>query len=389
MKLVRYMLLVLWLMAPLAYALPASAQLQGLVSQYLRAEGTSEHISAVSLTVLDTAQERSETVYAGSSIYPHAGQPIDANSLYGVGSITKSYVSAILLQLAAQPQYHFSIDDPITKFFPEYHHWHAVTLRELMNMSSGIPDYITQDDFVASLLSHPRASRTPRELIAYAYQAPLLFKPGTRWSYSNTNYILLGMVVEKLTGHTLATEMRTRLFLPLHLMHTYYAAYHLSPAVRQRLVHAYADMRDSDIPLGTDVTDNSVSLYGAAAGVVANTADTARWVDDLFTPGKVLSNAQLHTLTSLISKRTAHPMLVPTVNDPMGFGLGIDDRLDAGTGMRVYGYEGMTLGCRAFYMYFPAKHIILAVAANSSEDDAHDHLYQLLEDAYAVTMNAR
>ncbi len=389
MKLARYVLLAVLLIAPAAYALPPNAQLQGLVSQYLHTEGHREHISGVALTVLDTKQQRSETVYAGANAYPASGPRIDANSLFAVGSITKSYVSAILLQLAAEPQYHFSIDDPITKFFPRYHHWHAVTLRELMNMSSGIPDYITQDDFVTSLLEHPRATRSPRELVAYSYRAPLLFKPGTEWDYSNTNYILLGMVVEKLTGQSLASEMRTRLFLPLHLMHTYYAAYHLSPAVRRALVHAYADMRDSDIPLGTDVSDYSISLYGAAAGVIANTDDTARWVDDLFTPGKVLNATQLHALTSLISKRTALPLAIPSAADPMGFGLGIDDRLDPFTHQLVYGYEGMTLGSRAFYLYFPAKHIILAVAANSSEDGAHDHLYLLLEDAYAVTMKSR
>lgn len=362
------------------------AKLQQYADEYLKAHRVDEHISAVSITLQSSANQTPVSVYSGFTSFDNQ-TPIGADHLFQIGSITKSFTSAIILQLDDDPDFDFSINDTLDKFFPQYENWHDITIKQLMNMTSGIPDYLLNQDFIDDLIANPYSHRTPVELLNYSYQLDTRFEPGTQYDYSNANYILLGMVIEKVTGHTLAHEMKTRLFQPLKLQHTFYFSGDLDKQTYPYLVRSYMYKKiTSDfIPMGTDTTDFSMSFYGASGGIIANTSDMAQWVKELFTPGKVLSTKQLNKLTNIVSTKNGVSIPFPTSQDPDGFGMGIIYSYFSELGERAYAYEGITFAGRAVYLYVPTRDIIISATVNSSVDgseDNRDHLKGLILSLY-------
>src|SRR4029079_16510385 len=117
--------------------------------------------------------------------------PVNEQTLFQIGSITKSFVSAIILQLEADPTYHFSINDKLGKFFPEYPKWQDVTIKQLMNMTSGIPSYSNSEVFFEKYSADPYYDSTYQDMLNMVKDQDVLFKPGKQWDYSNTNYILM------------------------------------------------------------------------------------------------------------------------------------------------------------------------------------------------------
>lgn len=357
--------------------------LQSLAKDYLRKHQRDEHISAVGLTAAIVGQPP-VSVYAGSTQYDYPLPLVTEDSLFQIGSVTKSFIAAIVLQLEEDPRYHFSLDDPFDTILPEYSQWHGATIRQLMNMTSGIPSYSDDETFFRLMLDKPYRNWYPAEIVAFVYDQPLLFKPGTKWNYSNTNYLLLGMMIERLTGHSLNDEIKQRLIKPLGLDHTVYAPYRPVFSLLRHMVHGYAYRKTEgqDIPLGLDVTRYSISWAGAAGAMVSTAADEAKWVQALFTPDKVLSRPQFDKLTQLVSIKTGRPLKHLTKKDPVGFGMGIRYGYFYGIKKPVYTYEGMTLASRGFYLYEPDSKAVVAATLNSSVEEKDDHYGDLLRDAY-------
>lgn len=375
-----------------AFAKPVNTQaLQKLADDYVAAHHDDEYVSALSLSIWMPDAKSPINIYAGSKSRESV-LPVTQDTQFQIGSITKSFITAIVLQMEGEQQYHFTINDPIEKFFPEYSKWQGVTIRQLMNMTSGIPSYTNEDAFVIDYLNHPYHDLSPTELINVVAQKPLLFKPGTQWDYSNTNYILLGMLIEKLSGHTLTDEINHRLISPLHLTHTIYAPYNPTEVMLKNLVNGYSFRRSDNsngMPLGLDVTLYSLSWAGAAGAIVANAEDIAKWAKALYTPGVVLNDTQWKKLTELVSIRTAQPLPKPTENDPAGFGMGIGFGLFPVINKYVYTYEGMTLAGRGFYLAEPTTGIVIAGTLNSSLEVKDDHYTELLAAAYQLVTQER
>jgi D-alanyl-D-alanine carboxypeptidase len=367
----------------------SQARLQQYANQYLNAHRQDEHISAVSITLQYPHHQTPISAYAGYTSYDSQTR-IGADHLFHIGSITKSFTSAIILQLDDDPDLDFSINDTIGKFFPQYENWHNITIKQLMNMTSGIPDYILSQDFIDDLIASPYKHRTSMQLIDYSYQLNMRFEPGTQYDYSNTNYILLGMVIEKVTGHSLTHEMKTRLFEPLKLKHTFYFPNELDEKTYPYLVRSYMYKKITNdfIPMGTDTTDFSMSFYGASGGIIANTPDITLWIKELFTPGKILSTRQLQKLTTIVSTKNGESISLPTSQDPNGFGMGIIYSYIPEIDERAYAYEGITFAGRAVYLYVPTRDTIISVTVNSSVDGSKenpDHLKDLILSVYKLT----
>lgn len=376
---IRVGLSLLMLVPAFAFALQTDTEkLHQLATQFLREYSQEEHISAVAVTVKSPRHSIPISVYAGTTRMDQQ-HPIDENSLFQIGSISKSFITTILLKLESDPRYHFNINDPLTKFFPHYPKWQAITIKQLMNMSSGIPDYITPD-IVESFTSHPYHQHDKNSWIDYIYQKPLLFKPGTRYGYSNTNYFLLGMVIEKLTSHTLAYEIKKRIIIPFQLKHTHYIPHKPKANLVPYLVHGYQNENGfmDYIPRGTDVTEYSLSYMDAAGGVISNSKDVAKWVDALFTPGKVLTYSQFKKMIAIISQKTGQHTQQLSAEDPLGFGLGIRVQYSPIFNSSYYIYQGMTLGYRAIYFYIPTRDTLIAITVNSSFDGKENHLIGLI-----------
>jgi CubicO group peptidase (beta-lactamase class C family) len=153
---------------------------------------------------------------------------------YRIASVTKTFVATVVLQLAAEGR--LGLDDQVERWLPGMvPNGRSITLRELLNHSSGLFDYDQDEAWVTARISDPGREWSPRELLAVAFSHPPIFAPGSDWSYSNTNYILLGLVVEAATGTTLAAQLQARLFAPLALGATSFPAEtaiegHLQPA---------------------------------------------------------------------------------------------------------------------------------------------------------------
>jgi D-alanyl-D-alanine carboxypeptidase len=376
---IRVVLSLLILIHSFAWAQQTDTEkLHHLVTQFLREYSQEEHISAVAVTVKSPRHDIPISVYAGT-MGIHQQNPIDANSLFQIGSVSKSFITTILLKLESDPSYHFNINDPITKFFPQYKKWHSVTIKQLMNMSSGIPDYIIPE-IVESFTANPYVHHDKKSWINYIYQKPLLFSPGTRYGYSNTNYFLLGLVIEKLTGHTLTDEIKNRIIIPFQLTHTHYIPHKPKATLTPYLVHGYQNENGfmDYIPRGTDVTKYSLSYMGAAGGVISTSEDIARWTHALFTPGKVLTHSQFKKMIAIISQKTGQHTQQLSAKDPLGFGLGIRVQYSPILKNSYYIYQGMTFGYRAIYFYIPARDTLIAITVNSSFDGKENHLIGLI-----------
>ncbi|VVC74795.1 D-alanyl-D-alanine carboxypeptidase [Aquicella siphonis] len=353
--------------------------LQFLADQFLREHRVEEHISGLAVTVDSARITHPLTVYSGT-VSTEQEKTVDASSLFQVGSLTKSFIAAVLLQLARDPENHFRLDDPVDKFFPQYSKWRGISVKQLMNMTSGIPDYITDRDMFSDFAAHPYRRHSPSFWVDRMYQHPLRFSPGAGYLYSNTNYLLLGMLIEKLTGHTTGHEIRRRLIKPLGLKNTYYVAHYPGHRVFSRLVRGYQFEKGFHdyIPRGEDVTEYSLSYMDAAGGMISNSADMAVWIKSLFTPDLVLTESELLEMKTLISQQSGRPVATLSVNDPVGFGLGIRAQFGPGFNTSYYIYQGMTLGYRAIYFYYPERQTLISITVNSSFDGKENHLIGLI-----------
>ena len=181
-----------------------AAEIDTVAQEWLRTTGA----PSVSVAIA----ERGELVYArafGAAKLGAVSEPATSGSKYPIDSVSKEFTAAALLIL--QQRHQLSLDDRLEKWFPELKEAKDVSLRQLLNHTSGIRDYWPQD-FVTPEMSHPvEISALIREWAA----RPLDFEPGTDWQYSNTNYVLAGAVVERVAGKPLLEFLRDTLFLPL------------------------------------------------------------------------------------------------------------------------------------------------------------------------------
>ena len=143
------------------------------------------------------------------------GAPLHENNVYRIGSGTKPFIAAVTMQLVDEGQ--IGLDDPVQNYLPQYTQWPGLTVRHLLAMQSGILDYLNSNDFWLYALVHLGEPFTPEQLIQYALNLDVVFLPGEGCDYSNTNYVLLGMIIERVTGYKAKDVLQDRIFDPLGL----------------------------------------------------------------------------------------------------------------------------------------------------------------------------
>ena len=226
-----------------------------------------------------------------------------ASDRYRIASVTKAFVSVLILQLEAEGK--LDIDDPVEKYLPGVvPNGAAIKLRELMNHTSGLFDYTDDSAFVNDPITSFSRAWTPAQLLALAFAHPPTFPPGTNWSYSNTNYIVLGLVVEAVTREPLDQVLQERIFTPLNLTSTSFpSTIELAPD----LVHGYVKLSGTPI---IDITPALNPTWGWAAGAIVSTAK------DVTTFYRALVTRKLLPATQLKEMETASAT-------SRGYGLGI------------------------------------------------------------------
>jgi D-alanyl-D-alanine carboxypeptidase len=231
-------------------------------------------------------------------------EPITAAHRFRIGSITKSFVATVVLQLAGEGR--LSLDDTVQRWLPGLvPGGDAITLRQLMNHTSGLPDYIDLE-FYLGLLRDPLRTWRPLELVKRAVAREPLFAPGTGWSYSNTNYILLGLIVGAVDEAPAARRMAApalevyrRIVGPLGLRRTGFPL--TDPDIRGRHAHGYVidPPPEWGLPAILDTTRSNPSWAWTAGAMVSTLGDVADFHRALFT-GRLLRPAQQRELQSTV-----------------------------------------------------------------------------------------
>jgi D-alanyl-D-alanine carboxypeptidase len=359
------------------------AALRGDLHRYLTARRTAEHISAVSLRVTFPGSRPAIALAAGTIRY-NGGPPVSPRALWEIGSNTKAFTAVILLQLEAAGK--LSIGDQIGRWLPQYPAWRHITIRQLLDMTSRIPDYLYQPAFIAAFAADQRTRFTAARLVSYVSGLPLGPKG---YHYSNTDYLLAQMIIEKVTGDSYASQLTRRITGPLRLATTCLAPYTCPASDAGRMPAGYFYIAGAPPSLiGKAMPPLALTWAQAAGGIVSSMADLTTWDRALYS-GQLLPARQQHQLESLVSETTGKPIARTTPADPSGYGLGVQQQTSPQTGI-FWDYEGQAFGARVMHLYFPRPGIIIAVAANSSaitSDELSDlagSVYQALQRAGAI-----
>ncbi|MFI6473772.1 serine hydrolase domain-containing protein [Streptomyces sp. NPDC050516] len=237
--------------------------------------------------------------HGSAGVHDLAGNaPADPNARFRVGSVTKVFTAAMVLQLASEGR--VDLNRPARAYLPDLipAGYHDVTVRQLLNHTSGIPSAGSPDDSLDYLYAHRFESRTPADVVRAATARKRDFAPGTMQHYDNIGYTVAGLLIERVTGDSYAHQLSTRILRPLHLNDTYVPGA-ADPTIRGPHNHGYQVFTG---PGGsTELRD--VTVWGAgdtfAAGdLISTTADLERFTRALFS-GRVVRGAQLKEMFTL------------------------------------------------------------------------------------------
>jgi D-alanyl-D-alanine carboxypeptidase len=248
-----------------------------------------------------------------------ARTPVPWRAKFRIGSYTKTFVAATVLQLVGEGR--LSLEDTVDRRLPGVVSGNGndgtkITVRQLLQHTSGVPNYVGSmpELFVEKEFQRTRfRTVTPERLVELAMQQAPTFAPGADWAYSNTGYILAGMIVERVTGHTWQHEVRTRIVEPLDLRDTYLPG--TSPFLPRPHAVAYerfredgleADPNDPRLGEPIDVTTYNPSFGGAAGDMISTTDDGNKFLKALL-GGKVLRPAQLAEMTNTLRTPALDP----------------------------------------------------------------------------------
>lgn len=214
-----------------------------------------------------------------------AREPATTDMHQRIASITKTFVGTLVLQLAAEGK--LALDDPIDNYVPHVPNGTRISLRQLITMSSGIPNYSDDESWGLRFLGDPGAPWTADDLLSYTWHMPASFPPGTNMEYSNSNFVLLGLTIEQVEGKPLQQVLEERILEPLELASTSYPTDTAMPApyLTGYTIAATVTAAASSTPTWLDATEWHPSSAGAAGAMIST-------VDDLLTWGRALGTGQ-------------------------------------------------------------------------------------------------
>ncbi|MGW5852540.1 serine hydrolase domain-containing protein [Streptomyces sp. NPDC055254] len=275
------------------------------------------------------------------------GAPMTTDLYSRIGSETKTFTVTALLQLVDDGK--VGLDDPIGTYVEGVPNGDRITLRELAGMRSGLFNYSEDEGFFKALTSDPYRQFTPQELLAYSFDHPVLFEPGTQFQYCNTNLILLGLVVEKVTGTPLAEYINREVVAEAGLKHTLFPVGAEFPSPH---AHGYTNQTASGKT--EDATNWNPSWGWAAGAMISDLADLKVWAKTLATGTLLTPATQAQRLK-----------VTPAGNLPdTGYGLGIFN-VDG-----WIGHNGSLPGYQSLTVYLPEARATLVVLLNT--DIAHE-----------------
>jgi len=282
--------------------------------------------------------------------------PMRPDMLFATGSITKNVVAAMVFQLAEEGV--LSLEDPLRKWLPAYPMVDgAITIRQLLAHTSGLYMFWENQKIWDDLIKYRDRIFTPEDVLSYLKDPH--FPPGRGFRYSNTNYLLLAMIITRATGASLSTEFRRRFWQPLGLNNVYLS---MEEQIPDRLAHIWGDNFENDGSF-RDITflprASHESITYGSAGLFMTAEDLARWCRLLF-EGKVLRQSSLDEMLKIGRE---------------GYGLGVQlFRKGLVGGEKAIGHGGGNIGTSAYMMYLPEHRLSIVVMINAFHGKCLDYI---------------
>jgi D-alanyl-D-alanine carboxypeptidase len=298
-----------------------------------------------------------------------SGAAMDTTARFRIGSVSKTFSSVVLLQLVDEGR--LELDAPVNRYLPGLLPDDRITVRHLLTHRSGLAEYT--DAMFAKTVPGFEAVRnrvfTYQELLDLSLAEPRTTEPGAAYKYSNANFVVVGMLIEKVTGTSAAKQYEQRVIKPLRLSHTSYV--HPRARIDGTHVRGYLHPDEAGAPL-VDSTEQTASWAQTAGAVISDPADLNTFTTALMR-GRLLSPRMLDAMTTVTPTDTAGTRF---------YGLGLR-RYDLSCGTQVYGHTGTVQG---YYTYAFAtrdgRRALSAMANTSNRGAANTALGGTLEAAF-------
>jgi D-alanyl-D-alanine carboxypeptidase len=318
--------------------------LQQMLEDWLAEDGAPGAVLGVRLADGRTAVVASGETDAGT------GRPVDPGHRFRIGSITKTFIGALVVQLSEEGL--LDLSETLESHLPGAPHAGEVTVRQLLDHTSGMPDFAAQAAYRAALLRAPGREWSPQEVVDLVASLELDFEPGTGWAYSNSNYLLLGMLAEEVGGEDLEVLLRERIIEPLGLGSTYLEGFEDSPELA---VSGHFDLDGDGSPDNVRAIPYTalVTSGAAAGGISASALDVLDFATGLF-------SAQLVDRDGLAEMMAINP---PSTR----YGAGL--ALFQPGGIEGWGHSGALPGFSTLLVHSVTEEVTIVGMANESGAD--------------------
>jgi CubicO group peptidase (beta-lactamase class C family) len=341
-----------------------------------------QDVKAVILRVTIDGQEIVTEALGGSM----AGVPATTDMHFRNGAVAFFYVATLLLRLVDQQV--VTLDDTIDAWLPDLRDADKATLRMLANLTAGYPDFVQNAEFVSAIYADPFRQWTPEERIAISVSTPQVFAPGTNWDYSHTDYVILGLALEKITGQPLDVALQEQVLGPMGLRNTVGWS---TPEITEPVLHAFSSERREPlgIPAGTRFYEESTywnPSWSFAQGAIQTTN-----IVDMITTAVAVGEG------TVLSPESHQAQIAP---DLLGFGkplpgcptcLTLSEKHNYGLGVVLSNswilQNPLFSGYGAVTGYLPAEKIAIAVATTYGEgafDDQGNYKYSSHQEIFGA-----
>lgn len=287
--------------------------------------------------------------WTGTAGISEVGLNLTPDMVFAAGSITKNFVAATILQLVDVDS--ISLNDSIYKWLPHINNVDSTTtIKQLLNHTSGIYNFTDNPAYSSAINANFNRIWEPEESFQYIL-APY-FVHGTNWHYSNTNYLLLAIIIKKITGNYFGQEIRNRFYSPLGMTGSFIE---LTDTLTAHWVHNWVDLNgDGILDDASFISQNSfASSTIGAGGVISRPENLVKWIRNLFKPGVILSQSSINAMTTFTSA---------SISGANGYGLGTM-RYNV-QGKICWGHAGNSFGHSAVVMCYPQDTVCMALMMN-------------------------
>lgn len=305
------------------------------------------------------------TLWTGVSGEAHEGVPVEVATVFEVGSVTKTFTAALVAELASEGV--LGLDDPIDRWVEDAPGPDGITLRQLLQHTSGLADAADDPRYIPEMISGPARVWKPRD--TFEYLGEPVGAPGEGFHYSSTGYLVAGLALEAATGQSLDALLRERIFEPHDLSRTFFGA---TEEPLPPLAHPFIDINGDGVAedLARLVPSTAfLTAAGAAGAILSNATDLVRWMRALHT-GEAVHPEAYRAMTSFVDR-----------SDGRRYGLGVlrDEHMDF---VRL-GHEGNSAGYSAAAWHLPVEEITIVVLTNVHLQRVEPVVAALLEAATA------